>query len=164
VTPPVIDPIVVVGIGADGWDGLAPRAQAAVRDAEVLMGSTRQLALIPESDATRVTWPSPMLPALPGLFDEHRERRVCVLASGDPMFHGIGVTLGRVLGPERLHVIAHPSSVSLACARLGWPLHETTTVSLVNRDVRRWPRAWSTVSVCSSSPTTSTPPPPLRSC
>lgn len=134
-TPPVIDPIVVVGIGADGWDGLAPRAQAAVRDAEVLMGSTRQLALIPESDATRVTWPSPMLPALPGLFDEHRERRVCVLASGDPMFHGIGVTLGRVLGPERLHVIAHPSSVSLACARLGWPLHETTTVSLVNRDV-----------------------------
>ncbi len=69
------------------------------------------------------------------LFDEHRDRRVCVLASGDPMFHGIGVTTGRVLGPERLRVLAHPSSVSLACARLGWPLHETTTVSLVNRDV-----------------------------
>ncbi|MCA1008421.1 precorrin-6y C5,15-methyltransferase (decarboxylating) subunit CbiE [Rhodococcus hoagii] len=131
----MIDPIVVVGIGADGWDGLAPRAQAAIRRAEVLMGSTRQLALIPESAAKRVPWPSPMLPALPALFDEHRERRVCVLASGDPMFHGIGVTLGRVLGPERLHVLAHPSSVSLACARLGWPLHETTTVSLVNRDV-----------------------------
>lgn len=135
-TSTAIDPIVVVGIGADGWEGLAPRAQAAVREAEVLMGSPRQLALIPESAAKRVPWPSPMLPALPGLFDEHRERRVCVLASGDPMFHGIGVTLGRVLGPERLQVIAHPSSVSLACARLGWPLHETTTVSLVNRDVR----------------------------
>ncbi|MFC9517001.1 precorrin-6y C5,15-methyltransferase (decarboxylating) subunit CbiE [Nocardiaceae bacterium NPDC056970] len=135
-TSSAIDPIVVVGIGADGWEGLAPRAQAAVREAEVLMGSPRQLALIPESAAKRVPWPSPMLPALPGLFDEHRERRVCVLASGDPMFHGIGVTLGRVLGPERLQVIAHPSSVSLACARLGWPLHETTTVSLVNRDVR----------------------------
>ncbi|WP_420879602.1 precorrin-6y C5,15-methyltransferase (decarboxylating) subunit CbiE [Rhodococcus sp. (in: high G+C Gram-positive bacteria)] len=134
-TPPAIDPIVVVGIGADGWDGLAPRAQAAVRDAEVLMGSTRQLALIPESGAKRVPWPSPMLAALPALFDEHRGRRVCVLASGDPMFHGIGVTLGRILGPERLQVLAHPSSVSLACARLGWPLHETTTVSLVNRDV-----------------------------
>lgn len=130
-----IDPIVVVGIGADGWEGLAPRAQAAIRNAEIVMGSTRQLALIPESAAKRVPWPSPMLPALPGLFDEHRERRVCVLASGDPMFHGIGVTLGRVLGPERLHVIAHPSSVSLACARLGWPLHETPTVSLVGRDI-----------------------------
>ncbi|QCQ93825.1 precorrin-6y C5,15-methyltransferase (decarboxylating) subunit CbiE [Rhodococcus sp. SGAir0479] len=127
------DPIVVVGIGADGWDGLAPRAQAALRDAEVLMGSTRQLALVPESAAERVPWPSPMLPALAALFDAHRGRRVCVLASGDPMFHGIGVTLGRILGPERLRVIAHPSSVSLACARLGWPLHQTSTVSLVGR-------------------------------
>lgn len=134
-TPRINDLVVVVGIGADGWDGLAPRAQAAIRAAEVLMGSTRQLGLIPESSANRVPWPSPMLPALPALFDEHSGRRVCVLASGDPMFHGIGVTLGRVLGPERLRVIAHPSSVSLACARLGWPLHETSTVSLVNRGV-----------------------------
>ncbi|MDH6678751.1 precorrin-6Y C5,15-methyltransferase (decarboxylating) [Rhodococcus sp. LBL1] len=129
------DAIFVVGIGADGWDGLSPRAQVAIREAEVLMGSTRQLSLVPESPALRVPWPSPMVPALPALFDEHRERRVCVLASGDPMFHGVGVTLGRVLGPERLRVIAHPSSVSLACARLGWALHETPTVSLVGRPV-----------------------------
>ncbi|WP_137724225.1 precorrin-6y C5,15-methyltransferase (decarboxylating) subunit CbiE [Prescottella subtropica] len=129
------DPIVVVGIGADGWDGLSPRARRAVQDAEVLMGSTRQLALVPDSEAQRVPWPSPMLPALPALFDEHRDRKVCVMASGDPMFHGIGVTLGRILGPQRLQIIAHPSSVSLACAHLGWPAHETTTVSLVARDV-----------------------------
>ncbi|WP_408014489.1 precorrin-6y C5,15-methyltransferase (decarboxylating) subunit CbiE [Rhodococcus spongiicola] len=127
--------IVVVGIGADGWDGLASRAQRAVRDAEVLMGSARQLALVPDSAAVRVPWPTPMLPALPELLEKHRGRRVCVLASGDPMFHGIGVTLGRILGPERLDVIAHPSSASLACARLGWALHETPTVSLVNRPV-----------------------------
>jgi len=131
----VTDEIFVVGIGADGWVGLSPRAQAAIRDAEVLMGSTRQLSLIPESSALRVPWPSPMVPAIPALFEEHRDRRVCVLASGDPMFHGVGVTLGRVLGPERLRVIAHPSSVSLACAHLGWALHETPTVSLVGRPV-----------------------------
>ena len=128
-------PVTVVGIGADGWDGLSPRAQRAVTDAEVLMGSTRQLGLVPESAAKRVPWPTPMVPALPALFDEHRDRRVCVLASGDPMFHGVGVTLCRVLGPDRVRVIAHPSSVSLACARLGWPLHEVPTVSLVNRPV-----------------------------
>ncbi|QBJ94564.1 precorrin-6y C5,15-methyltransferase (decarboxylating) subunit CbiE [Rhodococcus sp. ABRD24] len=129
------DPVLVVGIGADGWDGLSARAQAAIVGAEVLMGSSRQLDLIPASGAIRVPWPSPMLPALPGLLDEHRDQRVCVLASGDPMFYGIGVTLGRVLGPNRIRVIPHPSSVSLACARLGWALHETPTVSLVNRPV-----------------------------
>ncbi|PQP23613.1 precorrin-6y C5,15-methyltransferase (decarboxylating) subunit CbiE [Rhodococcus opacus] len=129
------DPIVVVGIGADGWDGLSPSARRAIEDADVVMGSGRQLALIPESPALRVAWPSPLVPALPGLFEQHHGRRVCVLASGDPMFHGIGVTLVDLLGAERVRVISHPSSATLACARLGWAAHETPVVSLVNRPV-----------------------------
>ncbi|MFG1781553.1 precorrin-6y C5,15-methyltransferase (decarboxylating) subunit CbiE [Rhodococcus oryzae] len=131
--------LTVVGIGADGWSGLSPKAQRAITDAEVLMGSPRQLDLVPDddagSDAVRVPWPSPLVPALPGLLAEHEDRRVCVLASGDPMFHGIGVTLTNLVGPERMQVIAHPSSASLACARLGWALHETPVVSVVNRPV-----------------------------
>ncbi|TQC42811.1 precorrin-6y C5,15-methyltransferase (decarboxylating) subunit CbiE [Rhodococcus sp. WS4] len=128
-------PVVVVGIGADGWDGLSPSARREIDGADVLMGSSRQLALIPESPAQRVTWPSPLVPALPGLFEQHNGRRVCVLASGDPMFHGIGVTLVDLLGAERVRVIPHPSSATLACARLGWAAHETPVVSLVNRPV-----------------------------
>ncbi|GAB3275410.1 precorrin-6y C5,15-methyltransferase (decarboxylating) subunit CbiE [Parasphingorhabdus pacifica] len=123
----------VVGIGADGWAGLAPQAQRAVSSADVVIGSARQLDLVPEPAGKRVAWPSPMLPALPGLLAEHADRSICVLASGDPMFYGIGSTLARVLGPERLRIVPHPSAMSLACARLGWPVHETTTVSLVGR-------------------------------
>ncbi|MFD4182621.1 precorrin-6y C5,15-methyltransferase (decarboxylating) subunit CbiE [Rhodococcus sp. NPDC058514] len=131
-------PLTVVGIGADGWPGLSPNAQRAIADAEVLMGSPRQLDLVPAdpgSGAVRVPWPSPLVPALPGLLAEHEGRRVCVLASGDPMFHGIGVTLVNLVGPDRVRVIAHPSSASLACARLGWALHETPVVSVVTRPV-----------------------------
>ncbi|MGW0176234.1 precorrin-6y C5,15-methyltransferase (decarboxylating) subunit CbiE [Rhodococcus sp. NPDC003322] len=125
-------PVSVVGIGADGWDGLSPNSRRAIEDAEVLMGSARQLDLVPgDSNRLRVPWPSPLVPALPGLFGEHDGRRICVLASGDPMFHGIGVTLVRLLGADRVRVLAHPSSASLACARLGWALHETAVVSLV---------------------------------
>lgn len=123
--------VTVVGIGADGWDGLSPNARRAVEAAEVLMGSTRQLDLVPESAALRVPWPTPLVPALPALFDEHEGSRICVLASGDPMFHGIGVTLVRLLGADRVRVLPAPSSASLACARLGWALHETPVVSLV---------------------------------
>ncbi|MGK5553147.1 precorrin-6y C5,15-methyltransferase (decarboxylating) subunit CbiE [Actinomadura kijaniata] len=127
-------PVVVVGIGADGWTGLADDARRALRDAEVVFGGPRQLALLPgEVTARHVPWPSPMLPALPGLFDEHAGRRIAVLASGDPMFHGVGGTLARLLGPARLRVLPHPSSVSLACARLGWPLEDTEVVSAVGR-------------------------------
>ncbi|MFC9556504.1 precorrin-6y C5,15-methyltransferase (decarboxylating) subunit CbiE [Rhodococcus sp. NPDC056960] len=129
------DPIVVVGIGADGWDGLAPSARREIVGADVVMGSARQLALLPDLAAQWVTWPSPLVPALPGLFEQHHGRRVCVLASGDPMFHGIGVTLVDLLGAERVRVIPHPSSATLACARLGWAAHDTPVVSLVNRPV-----------------------------
>ncbi|GGP71765.1 precorrin-6y C5,15-methyltransferase (decarboxylating) subunit CbiE [Saccharothrix coeruleofusca] len=122
----------VVGIGADGWEGLAPAARDEITRAEVLMGSARQLDLVP-GEFERVPWPSPLLPALPDLLRRHADRRVCVLASGDPMFHGIGSTLVRLLGPDRVRVWPHPSSVSLACARLGWALDQVEVVSLVGR-------------------------------
>ncbi|MGW6692959.1 precorrin-6y C5,15-methyltransferase (decarboxylating) subunit CbiE [Rhodococcus sp. NPDC054953] len=123
--------VTVVGIGADGWDGLSANARRAVEAAEVLMGSARQLDLLPASAARRAVWPTPLVPALPGLFTDHEGSRICVLASGDPMFHGIGVTLIRLLGADRVRVLPAPSSASLACARLGWALHETPVVSLV---------------------------------
>jgi len=88
----------VVGIGADGWEGLSPVAQDVISKAEVLLGSARQLGLVPAGTAERRAWPSPLSEALPGLLAEYRGRRVCVLASGDPTFHGIGTTLVRLLG------------------------------------------------------------------
>ncbi|MFC4056292.1 precorrin-6y C5,15-methyltransferase (decarboxylating) subunit CbiE [Actinomadura syzygii] len=128
--------VTIVGIGADGWDGLPERSRAALRAADVLLGSSRQLDLVPAPDAERaerVVWPSPLLPALPGLIEEHEGRAVVVLASGDPMFHGIGSALAELLGPERLRVLPHTSSVSLACARLGWRLDRVDVASLVGR-------------------------------
>jgi precorrin-6Y C5,15-methyltransferase (decarboxylating) len=75
------------------------------------------------------------MPALPGLLREHAGRAVCVLASGDPMFHGIGATLVRLVGADRVRVLPHPSSVSLAAARLGWDLAAVAVLSLVTAPV-----------------------------
>ncbi|MDP5181729.1 precorrin-6y C5,15-methyltransferase (decarboxylating) subunit CbiE [Blastococcus sp. BMG 814] len=133
---PADRPIVVVGVGADGWDGLSPRARSAITSAEVLRGSARQLALVPpEVAAERVPWPSPLGPALAGLPREHPGRRVVVLASGDPMLSGIGTSLVRALGPRAVELVPHPSSVTLACARLGWAVEEAQVVSVVGRPV-----------------------------
>ncbi len=124
--------VTVVGVGADGWTGLGEPARAAVQAADLLVGSERQLALVPESAAERRAWPSP----LSGLVDELAatdDRVVCVLASGDPMLHGVGATLARRLGPDRLRVIPHASAHALACARLGWPAAEVELISAVAR-------------------------------
>ncbi|MGW5659486.1 precorrin-6y C5,15-methyltransferase (decarboxylating) subunit CbiE [Streptomyces sp. NPDC003758] len=130
--------VAVVGIGADGWDGLPEASRAVLLDAEVLIGGARHLALLPAACAgERVAWPSPLRPAVPGLFAAHAGRRVAVLASGDPMFYGIGRTLTEELGPGSVRVLPHPSSVSYACARLGWPLEDAEVLTLVGRPTAR---------------------------
>ncbi len=126
--------VTVVGIGADGWDGLSPAARRAVAGADVLRGSSRQLGLVPaDVGAERVPWPSPMALAVRELPTAHPGRRVVVLASGDPMFSGIGTTLVRWFGAAAVDVVPHPSSVTLACSRMGWSVEETTVVSVVWR-------------------------------
>jgi precorrin-6B C5,15-methyltransferase / cobalt-precorrin-6B C5,C15-methyltransferase len=124
--------VTVVGIGADGWPGLAPPARTALEKAAVVLGAPRQLDLLPVLvTATRETWPSPLLPALPGLLDRHARADLVVLASGDPMFFGIGSTVLRHR-PDAV-VVSHPSSLALAAARLGWTEQDVVTVSAVGR-------------------------------
>ncbi|MQS36398.1 precorrin-6y C5,15-methyltransferase (decarboxylating) subunit CbiE [Streptomyces katsurahamanus] len=139
VTPAAAPDVTVVGIGADGWAGLPGPSREALAAAEVLIGGVRQLALLPVRPCTgeRVAWPSPLRPAVPALLAAHSGRRIAVLASGDPMHYGIGRALTEVLGAGGLRVLPHPSSLSLAAARLGWPLEDTEVVTLVGRPAAR---------------------------
>lgn len=123
--------VTVVGIGEDGWDGLGDAARAALRGAPLIVGSARQLALLPELGVRCAPLPAPLLENLDGLVRDHPG--LCLLASGDPMLHGIGATLARRLPPRRLRVFPGVSSVALACARLGWPEQETEIISLVSQ-------------------------------
>lgn len=121
----------VVGIGADGWAGLPDASRDILRAAATVLGGPRQLALLDGSvTARRAELPAPLMPSLRRVVDDAGPG-VAVLASGDPMFFGIGSTLLR-LG-VRVEVHPAPSSVSLACARLGWPLQDLDVVSAVGR-------------------------------
>ncbi len=126
--------IIVVGIGADGMAGLAPTSRDELRRAAVIFGSRRQLDLLDDSlGGDRREWPSPMLPALHTLLDGI-EGDVHVVASGDPLLHGIGNTLIRLYGPDRVAVLPHVSSVTLACSRVGWAVQDTEVISLVTAE------------------------------
>ncbi len=132
--------IVVVGIGADGMSGLDQASRGELRRATVIYGSKRQLHLLDDTvPARRCEWPSPMLPALQALPVDGAD--IHVVASGDPLMHGIGGTLIRLFGPDRVTVLPHVSAVTLACARMGWNVHDTEVISLVtarpNTAIRR---------------------------
>lgn len=126
----------VVGISAIGMSELGQKARTALARADVILGSWRQLNLLSEDiTAERRPWPSPMLPALPRIFAELEGKKIVVLASGDPMFHGIGSTLRRKFPDMPITVYSHVSSASLACARLGWAVDRTPVHSLVTQVV-----------------------------
>lgn len=122
----------VVGIGEEGLAGLAPAARALVDAAEVLVGGDRHLAMVPPDGRERLAWPRP-LPALLDAIAARRGRRVCVLATGDPMHFGIGVTLVRRFGHGEMTIVPGVSAFSLAAARLGWPLAEVACLTVHGR-------------------------------
>ncbi|ADV12397.1 bifunctional cobalt-precorrin-7 (C(5))-methyltransferase/cobalt-precorrin-6B (C(15))-methyltransferase [Mesorhizobium ciceri] len=125
--------LTVVGIGEDGLAGLGDEAKQRIAQAEIIFGGKRHLALVASfAKGEPRPWPVPFdaemadVLALAG-------RNVCVLASGDPFFHGVGATLARKVKAQEMHVIPAPSAVSLAAARLGWALQDIETVSLHGR-------------------------------
>lgn len=130
--------IEVVGVGACGLSSLGELERALVAAAEVVVGGERHLAMLePASGRDLVTWPAPLRPALPSLVESWGERRVVVLASGDPLVSGIGSTLVELVGAARVRVHPAVSSAALARARLGWSAEESEVVTLVGRDVDR---------------------------
>lgn len=125
--------LTIIGIGEDGYTGLGANARAALQTASIIVGSARQLALLPvEVTAEQWHWPSPfsLTPVL-----ERRGNPVCVLASGDPMLFGVGASLAAKIPSNEMVVLPGPSSYSLAAARLGWALHDVELLSIVARQI-----------------------------
>ncbi len=125
--------LTLVGIGEDGAPGLSPAARAALASAALVVGAPRHLALAaPLLHAETLAWPSPMHTAYPAIL-ARRGKPVAVLASGDPLWFGVGTALARLVPcGERRCLPALPAS-TLACARLGWSAQDTPTVSLCGR-------------------------------
>ncbi len=127
--------LAVIGIGEDGAAGLGENARQAIASAEFVFGGARHLALA----ETLVTgekrpWPTPFDSTMREVL-ALRGQKVCVLASGDPFFHGVGVTLARTIPATEMHIIPAPSSFSLAASRLGWALQDIETISLHGRPI-----------------------------
>ncbi len=125
----------VVGIGEDGLPGLSQVAYSLVEQAEVLVGGSRHLSMLPENDTReKLTWSSPIAASVEDII-KRRGKSVCILASGDPMCFGIGITFTRRIPISEITIVPAPSAFSLACARLGWALQEVETLSLAARPI-----------------------------
>src|SRR5258708_13838422 len=121
------------GIGEEGCKGLTSRAMDAVARARVLVGGERQLAFFPEFGGERILLKGNVSQTVERVAELADEHNVCVLASGDPMFFGIGSLVVAKCGSDHVEVIPQPSSVALAFARAGIKSDAAAFVSLHGR-------------------------------
>jgi len=125
--------VAVVGIGADGCAGLSSRAVGAVARARVLAGGRRHLEFFPQFRGERIAFEQGLSVAVERIVALADEESVCVLASGDPLFFGVGSLLLRRIRAVDLEFIPHPSSVQWAFSRAGLPWEDAAFLSLHGR-------------------------------
>ena len=115
--------ITVIGIGEDGIDGLSQSARTALNASAIIYGGPRHLEmLVDEAPRELIAWSKDLGADLERMASLATEQSVAVLASGDPMLHGIGVRIVERFGIDNVHIIPSSSAFSLAAARVGWPL------------------------------------------
>lgn len=136
-TQPAARWLTVIGVGEDGLDGLSATAKSALALAEHVVGGERHLALVSGAAspiAERHAWPSPMLPFL-DVIAGWRGQSVVVLASGDPLLHGVASTLLGRVDADEMTVIPAVSAFQLACAAMLWPVTAARLVTACGRPV-----------------------------
>ena len=127
----------IVGLGEGGWDELPALGRGLVESAELIVGGERHLAMLPSSiKAARSSWATPLRLTVEEIL-RHRGRPVAVLATGDPMHYGVGVTLARAVGHDEMLILPTVSAFGLAAARLGWSLADCECLTLHGRPLEK---------------------------
>jgi len=133
----------IIGVDADGRTSLTHHALSVIRKAHVILTSPR-LAQLLASDIEK----TPHVRHWSRHIDDdiHHIRRykdtiVVILASGDPLYYGVATRVLRIIPIEQVTIMPARSSISLACAKLGWTQQHVTPLSLHGRNphhIRRY--------------------------
>ncbi|MBL8402497.1 precorrin-6y C5,15-methyltransferase (decarboxylating) subunit CbiE [Accumulibacter sp.] len=132
----------LIGILDDGWAGLSDSARQRLAVAELVIGAGRTLALVrPWLSATAMTRDMDgALGELPDWVLSARAagQRVVVLATGDPLCHGIASWLTSRLGRDDVDILPNVSTLQLAFARFKTPWQDIRIASCHRADAGEW--------------------------
>ncbi len=124
----------VIGAGVEGQEGFSGRALDLIEEAGLLIGSDRLLELFPDFPGQKLEIGTNLGEMVERL--RHFDGRAVVLASGDPLFFGVGRYLLRNLPDEELEFVANVTSVQYAFARLGQPWDDAVFISAHGRSLK----------------------------
>jgi precorrin-6Y C5,15-methyltransferase (decarboxylating) len=130
---PAVIPVSVVGMGMSQAD-LTERHLGIIHNAQVLVGGRRHLEAFADLDVETRIVDRHLAELTIFIRDRMTHKRVVVLASGDPLYYGIGAYLITELGREAVRVYPNITAVAAAFARLGEPWQDIAVASLHGRD------------------------------
>jgi precorrin-6Y C5,15-methyltransferase (decarboxylating) len=125
-------PVAIVGLGL-GPDDLTDAQRQVIRSAAVLVGGRRHLGHFPDHGGEKKEITRDLDGLLHFIGQKMATKSVVVLASGDPLFYGIGARLIRALGPENVSVYPNVTAVAAAFARVKIAWDKAGVVSLHGR-------------------------------
>ena len=128
--------IQIVGMGDDGVEGLTEAARTIVRNAEVLVGTIRNLNVVGATSAEKVATGGD-LEELVDQLTQREGKRIVVLATGDPLFYGVARFLCQKMGKDRFEVVPHVSTMQLAFARVKESWDEAYLANLATVELAR---------------------------
>lgn len=124
--------IYVTGVGPGSEAYLTRRAADVISGADILIGGQRHLDEFAElTTETRVI--DADISGLMNWIAERLDRRIVILASGDPMFFGIGKRISETFAPEQVQIVPGISSVQYLCSRAGMDMNDIYLTSSHNR-------------------------------
>ncbi|MHB8453675.1 MAG: precorrin-6y C5,15-methyltransferase (decarboxylating) subunit CbiE [Acidiferrobacterales bacterium] len=135
-------PCRIIGVLDNGADGLTPHALTHIEQADLAIGGTRVLDLFaglfsPHAERRDLTGKLNQVPDWIRAA-QTEGRRVVVLATGDPLCHGIAGFLQARLCIEACEILPNVTTLQLACARLGFPWQDMKILSVHTRDMGEW--------------------------
>ncbi len=122
----------IIGMGDDGLAGVTSAARQLVEQAQLIIGAEATLSKLPPLKSERLVVGNNLEEAIERI-SRAGDKRIVVLASGDPLFYGVARYLCDKLGKDRFDVVPHVSSMQLAFARVKESWEEAFLTDLANR-------------------------------
>ena len=125
-------PVSIIGMGMGPQD-LTAKHLSIIVQADILVGGKRLLENFKGTQAQK----KPIGKDIDGIIEfvraESKLKKIVVLASGDPLFYGIGARMAGALGARRVRIYPNISSVAAAFARIKEPWNDAAIISLHGR-------------------------------
>ncbi len=127
-------PISIIGIGDDGLAAVSEATRQLILSAEVLAGSERTLALVPEATGKHLPVSGDLEDVVEKI-EAAGDAKIVLLVIGDPLFYGLARFLCDKLGHDRCEIIPHVSSMQIAFARVKESWDEAFLTNLANHSL-----------------------------